>query len=330
LVRVETDRVRAVLDESSGGCLTSLDVDGVPALAGLGFDLVSHADEGGLWRLGHEFRGGRFAPVARASDRPATIREETGEGEATLVVEAEVDGSPFVRRLTLRRGESCVRLSVEGAAPRRRTITCAWRTSFATAVLEMDTVGGTVERPHERHYSPTFWTVPSFARLRGEAAALALRFEAPAAVSSAGNGAVEWIVARNAVKERAFGFLPVLAHPIGGTSDEAVLHRATIAVELPSLRTARSAEQEATVRCDDASVSVTALKHADDGDGIVVRLACGRVPEAPIRVSFAGGPLRAAVLCDALERDLAPIEVSGGCAVVHLRGRLTTVRLRVR
>ena len=59
---VETDAYRVVLREQEGGAITSfrLKPSGEELLSGPSNDLVSYRDSGGLWRLGHEFRGGFF------------------------------------------------------------------------------------------------------------------------------------------------------------------------------------------------------------------------------------------------------------------------------
>jgi hypothetical protein len=46
-----------------------------------------------------------------------------------------------------------------------------------------------------------------------------------------------------------------------------------------------------------------------------------------VRVWLAAGEIGAAAHCDARERDLGPLEVRGGHAIVPLASRLTTIRL---
>ncbi len=346
-VHVQTANHRLTFSKERGGCLTSLVIDGSDQLRGLGFDLLAFADEGGLWRMGHEYRGGRFVEVDRASRRPAQIEiDEVGDA-VTVAVTSDLRGARFLRTVTCRSDDALLRLRVEGAAPRRMTVTCRWAIAGCPTSIEMDTIGGTIDRPFERVHQPTFWPVPSSVSLRRPTGAIHVGFEAPTAVSLSPDHALEWIVARNAPKERAFGWLPVLAHPIGGTVDEQQTHQAALFVTtepcispamrlrldlawLPAALRPLKHLAGSLVLCDDPAVAFVALKRADVGPGVIVRLVCNGASERSVRVWLRSREIASASRCDALERDLEPIEVIGGRAVVPMACRLVTVRLVLR
>jgi hypothetical protein len=346
IFHVRTAHHTLVFSEELGGCLTSLEALGREQLGGLGLDLVAFADEGGLWRLGHEYRGGGFELVERASHRPARIAVTSSDDVIRVVITSQLQRKPFTRTVTCRRGDRFLRVEVSGAAARRRSVVCRVEVAEDPVALEMDTIGGFIERPRERTHQPTFWPVPSMISLVGTSQALHASFEAPTAVSLSPQHALEWMVARNAVKERAFGMLPVLAHPIGGTGDERQTHHAALFVtHEPTLSAAMRRELEVSwfpedqqklkhlarklVQCDDPQVWFPAVKRAESGDGIVVRLCCerGSASRAPARLWVPSRQVRAAHACDALERDLGPLEIEEGRAVVPLGSRLTSVRL---
>jgi hypothetical protein len=348
-VRVRTSRLEACFSKARGGCLTSLVVDGREQLDGLGLDLLAFSDDGGLWRLGHEYRGGSFREVDRASRRPARVQVLEEADAVRVLVTSDLRGETFTRSVTCPADEPFVTVRVSGRAPRRTTVTC--RSAIAgrdgPLSLSMDTIGGTIERPHERIHQPTFWPVPSVISLRAPARALHVGFEAPTAASFSPDTGLEWIVARNASKERAFGVLPVLAHPIGGTSDEVQTHEAAIfAAADPELTAAMRRRLDLAwlppahralkhlagsfVRCDDPAISFAATKRADVGAGIIVRLASPQSFARTVRVWLSTSEIGAASRCDACERDLGPLEVDGGHALVPLASRLTTIRLVVR
>lgn len=345
MLHVATDSYTLAFSNAHGGCLTSFVLDGEELLEGVGFDLVAFADEGGLWRLGHEYRGGGFHEVDRASLRPARIKVVEHEREVTVRITSLVGGATFVRTVTCREGAPFPELRVSGEAARRTTITARWETRLESASLSMDTVGGHIERPHERHYKPTFWPVPSVASLRTPTRALHVAFEAPTAVAFTPPGVLEWIVARNAVKERAFfGLLPVLAHPIGGTADEAQTHEAVLFVTgpdepittvrrsfdriwLPPERQSLERYAEGVVQCDDATVSLLAIKRADVGCGIIVRLGSDSLTARVAHLWLSSHELAMAARCDAREQHLEPLEVEDGRARVPIARRITTVRL---
>jgi hypothetical protein len=346
-VDVTATHLKVSFSSARGGCITSIVAGGREQLAGVGFDLVVHADEGGLWRLGHEFLGGGFDVIERASGRPADIEIiELADG-VSIVMKTVLGGLPFMRTATFRGDDPFMRLSVEGMAARRRTITCRFEMADAPVQLEMDTIGGTIERPRERTHAPTFWPIPGLLSLRGQGQSVHVAFEAPTAVSFTPEHALEWIVARNSTKERAFWILPVLAHPIGGTSDELQSHHSAMFVTcasgandvppdarrqlellwLPDEMHATKRLARSLVMCDDPTVSFAAIKRADVGPGIIVRLACQRPARQLVRVSLATGAIESATLADARECDLEQARVVDGAATVCIARRLTTVRL---
>ncbi len=349
LFHVHTSHHRLTFSDEHGGCLISLIVSGKEQLKGLGFDLMAFADEGGLWRLGHEYHGGGFALIDRASRRPAKVSVTQSADQIRVVVASELQHLPFTRTLTCSTHDRFLRLAVSGAAARRLSVTCRWEVADDPVSLEMDTIGGTIERPKERLHQPTFWPVPSMISLVGPGQALHVNFEAPTAVSLSPDHALEWIVARNATKERAFWLLPVLAHPIGGTGDERQTHHAALFVTHEStVSTPMRRELEVAwfpedqrhlkhlarrlVHCDDPSVWFPAVKRADVGSGIIVRLSCvrqGCPASRPVRLSVPNRSIRAAFRCDAREADIEGLELDSGNAVVPLHSRLTTVRLLV-
>ncbi len=346
-LRVTTERYQLIFSEARGGCLTSLVIDGHEQLNGMGLDLLAFADEGGLWRLGHEYRGGRFAEIDRASRRPARIEIVESAGTLAVVVDAKLAGKPFKRTVSCRGGDPFLHVRVDGAAARRLTVTCRCELVAESVALEMDTLGGTIERPRERIHQPTFWSVPSLVSLRGGARTLNVGFEAPTAVSYSPEHALEWIVARNAQKERAFRLLPVLAHPIGGTADASQTHQAALFLTRGDARPAELRRQlgvawlppelqpfsrlaSSLVRCDDPAVSIAALKRADVGVGVIVRVLDEERTARTVQLRLAASELRAAARCDAREQDLESLAVESGRALVPIRSRLTTVRLVVK
>lgn len=338
---IRTPAYQAVISRADGGCVTSFVTSQGELLGGPSFDLVAFQDDGGLWRLGHEFAGGKFREVERASKKPVTLELHTEPGEVRVVLTSELGGEKFVRTLICRADEPFIRCRVEGVARPRYTVTCRVETVLSPRELEMDTVGGVIKRPRERMYSPTFWAVPSRLTL-DDGRQLHALFEAPTAASLSPTGSMEWIVARNAPKERAFGWLPVLAHPIGGTNDEVQAHEAALMgcgdvtaakhqLELqwlPAEHRDASHEAHQLVQCDTPDVKVHAVKRSHDGEGVTVRLFCEKPPPGLVRLSLKGRTLRTAVRCDALERELQELHVEPeGHVMVSLASRLTSFRL---
>jgi hypothetical protein len=146
---VETAAYRIELSEEQGGAITSFRLDGASEelLAGPANDLVSYRDSGGLWRLGHEFRGGFFVDRARASQHPARIKVHVRNDVLDVRIDSAFDERRFVRRLWMRKAAPVLRMRLEGSARRGRTITCHFSTRLISQALTMDVPGGIVERP---------------------------------------------------------------------------------------------------------------------------------------------------------------------------------------
>jgi hypothetical protein len=83
------------------------------------------------------------------------------------------------------------------------------------------------------------------------------------------------------------------------------------------------------VVCDDPTVSLVATKRADAGCGVVIRLSSAVSDGRLVHLWFPNDTVRIASLCDACERDLGPLEVREGRALVPISTRLTSVRLVV-
>jgi len=146
---VQTDAYRIELSEQQGGAITSfrLNGSGEELLAGPANDLVSYRDSGGLWRMGHEFRGGFFVEHARASQQPARIKAHVRNDVLEVRIDSEFDERRFVRRLWMRKNAPVLRMRLQGSAQRGRTITCRFPTRLVSPGLTMDVPGGIVERP---------------------------------------------------------------------------------------------------------------------------------------------------------------------------------------
>jgi alpha-mannosidase len=342
---------RVELREQQGGGITSfrLTQSGEELLSGPANDLVSYRDSGGLWRLGHEFRGGIFVEQSRASHAPARIKVNARDGVLEIRVDSEFEERPFVRWLWMRKRSPVLRMRVEGSARRGRTITCRFPTRLVSPGLTMDVPGGIVERPAHKLYRPTFWPARSFAHLRDERSdiGLAAFLGGPAAVASDGAGTLEWIALRYAPRETAFHVLPILAHPASGTDphqgqlDYAVWFTPRGDARrnrLPhhvrrALRAALFGPNEpdlddlanSVMLVDRDDVQVSALKPAFQGHAVVARLASFANGSVEVRLSCPSRPIRSATLCDAREREICALEVGKEGVVVPMPYALASV-----
>jgi hypothetical protein len=303
--------------------------------------------------MGHEFRGGTFRLLSRASAGPARISAVERHGMLEVRVESELAGRRFVRWLWLRGDSPELRLRIVGSAARRLTVACRFPSTLSTRELVMDVPGGVVRRPAQKLHDPTFWAARSFVHLQdaGSGAGLAAVLGGPACCSLDGDGALQWVVLRNAPRELAWGFVPVLAHPASGADDaehafDGALWLTASGDYLDNRLPARArrvlreerlepgaadyhrlAQQLVSVTRED--VLVSAVKPASRGQGLILRLESHAPPGSLAQVTLRtpNGAPRSALLCDALERDRQQLTIVDGAVQVPLQGSLTSVRL---
>lgn len=336
-VVVRTPGVELVLDAARGGCVMEATdrTTSQPLVRGPAFDLVAWRDSGGLWRMGNEFPGGRLHELDRTSRRPAAIRIEESVAGLRIEIDADLDGRKTLRSLWF--GEDLVGMTTTVGAAGRRMVTLRVPTPFAIDVLAMAQPGGVVRRPAARHYHPTFWPVFRWAAglSNDTPAGLAVAVPSSTAVATTRWGGLDVVVARNANQELSWGFLPFRGMPARGREPGDVTMTTTwwlVArddpVEIGKLALphgwADAAQRAFPIDRED--VVLSAARGAADGRGVVVRLrALGR-PGGPVRIGCRW-PLRSAVRCDALERDIEPLRIDDGWVVAEMGEPLLTVRL---
>jgi len=350
---VETPYYRIKVDSGVGGCITqwSDPHSGASLLTGPGNDMVGYKDTGGLWRLGHEYWGGVFRVKEKTSKRTASLQLEEKEGLLEAVVTSELFGKKFIRRLWFKNDSPVVRMSLTATCAKHRTMACRFVTAIRDLGLTMDMPGGVVRRPFTKIYDPTFWPATNFVHLvdRASGCGMAVFLGGPASVSGNSNGVVEWITHRNVSRERAFGFLPLLAHPAKGsdleehTFDYAVWFtpkgdwRENKLYDLAGRVLSDSWIETGTVNTDDPTEAfigirggtgrISAVKKASRGEGMIVRILFIGSSPGEVRLEGRGREIKRAVLCDARERDKEAIPVESGVAVLWMNSAISTVRL---
>ncbi|MEA1958635.1 MAG: hypothetical protein U9N44_03040 [Chloroflexota bacterium] len=354
-VRIETPHYAIELSGDDGGAIVCAHHpdSGKLLLTGPSNDIISYSDSGGLWRMGQEFHGGVFSESSRSGDRPATLDVIEHEGAIEVTCDSIIDGETVRRSMWFSGDSPVIRMRVEGRAVERRTVTVRFDSGVAADGLAMDQPGGAVIRPPRKIYDPTFWPMQSFVHILDGASGrgVALFTELPSAVSYRPDGRIELIALRNAVRERAFGFLPIPANPAIGHEREPCIFDYSImftpsgdwrengipAIARKLLETPWDDAGRAALRRLAASVTivdrpdvfVTVVKPASRGDGIIVRLETLTAAGSPVALTLGGRTVRAAFLCDARERDIEPLVVRDGSAVVVMPGNIVTARLLV-
>ncbi len=346
------------LAERRGGSILRARRPGSQApLLSLSNCVVSYRDSGGLWRMGHEYLGGWLREAGRSCDRPARLevsgdggRPGGEEGGRCLQVSAtvEVDGQTVRQVCQFGSDSPAIRFRVEGQAGHRRTLTVRFGTGLAPDRLAMDAPGGIVVRPLDRIYSPTFWPAQSFVHFQDRASGrgVALCLSMPGAVACRSDGTLELVALRNATGERVLGIFPLQGMTVAGHEmSRHICEYALLFTEAGDWRqnaiplaarrvfpgpegpAGRGGMAESLAATDRPEVTVTAVKRASRGDGIIVRLCCWGEAGLPVVVSLRGFLPKAAFLCDARERDLGPLLVSGREVRLAMPGAIASIRI---
>jgi len=348
---VKADHFGIEFSERAGGAIVRAwhPESGASLLTGFSNDLVVHRDTGGLWRMGHEYFGGKLRETERGSQQRARL--EVRETEEGLEIASLVScGGERIRRLAWIRADSpLIWFRVEGCAPERHTITVRFETGVAAKRLSMDAVGGVVERPLKRIYEPTFWPLRRFVHWSDDERGIAFLQRDPGALTCQESGGFEAIAIRNATRERAFGLLPLPGMVASGREwtphafdyaisftdagdwrENAIAELANSMADSPWEDSAWESLRDATmdaVEVVPAEVEVSALKRASRGSGVILRLISMRPITEAVEVGFRDLSPKAAQLCDARERDLEPLEIRDGKLRLEMPGTIATIRL---
>jgi alpha-mannosidase len=353
-IRITTPHYGLEISEAQGGVITRAwePKHGKALLEGLSNELVDYQESGGLWRMGMEYRGGKFKLADRSSQRPTAL-EIRPYGEA-LEVRGQVmlAGQAFELAILCRGDSPWVRFRLSGKAAEGHTVCVRFRTGLNAQRLTMENPGGVAIRPTHKIYTPTFWPVQRFFHVQDEASqqGVACLFRLPgAAAYRAEEQVIELAALRNATREKAYGILPILACPASGHEREETTFEYGVCFtnaggwrenRLPQKARQYARDTWAREECDavgqylDRSLLTNsedawleALKPAWRGQGVIARLVSYALPEAPVRVGLRGLRIQSAVECDLRERDLQPLTVNDGQVEVQLRKTITSLRL---
>jgi len=352
-IRIETPFYVVELAEDAGGTIVSLLTPEAhnQLLASPSNDLISYRDSGGLWRMGYEFRGGTWKEAARASQRSTQLEVREHDNGLEIVSVTELNGETIRRRMWFRDNTPVIRCRVEGRAAEGHSVVVRFATGLSSGKLTMDTPGGVAVRPPMRFYDPTFWPLQRWVHLQDDrdGRGLALLQSMPGAVSYQAGGTLELVALRNAPRETAYGVIKLPANPATGHETESTTFDYALLFtsggnwrdnEIPEMARSIVFSPRDDPECDALQTSaatdvttnrsdvwVTAVKPASRGDGVIVRLTASAVPETPVAVTARYLPVTGAFLCDARERDLAPLDVQAGTVRAVMTGTVATVRL---
>lgn len=355
-VIVETAAYGVELSGSSGGCLTRLwqPAAGISLLEGLSGELMDYLEAGGLWRMGMEYKGGKFQFLERSGGLQTYLDVHPHPGAVEISSAVVLGGVPFQQTLLCHSNKPWISFRVRGLAAPKHTLSLRFQTGLDAEQLAMENPGGVVVRPVEKIYTPTFWPVGNFYHLQdrqtGRGVAFLLRLPGAVAYRPL-ERAVELVALRNATREKAYGFINLPACPAEGHEKAEFTFQFALAFteggdwlanRLPQLAreyarqpwledeaSALQSQIEGQVLLSSPDAWLEALKPAWRGEGWIARLGTFSPEGQVLRFGLRDRPIRAAYLCDARERDLQPLQVIDDQVELVLERSFTTLRLLV-
>jgi alpha-mannosidase len=157
------------------------------------------------------------------------------------------------------------------------------------------------------------------------------------------------VALRNATREKAYGFIPIMATPASGHEKEDHTFQFALSFtssgnwaenKLPQQGRIYATEpwtadenselhqrlrQEVQISSD--QVWLEALKPAWRGEGLIARLQAYTPLPIEVKLGICGWEIGEAYECDARERNIRPVEVRDGQARLTLRQSITSLRL---
>jgi hypothetical protein len=197
-----------------------------------------------------------------------------------------------------------------------------------------------VYRPLQRFYNPTFWPLHRFVHVadnengRGIGRGIAIIQALPGAVSGGENGDINLVAMRNATKETVLGFLGIPGNPASGHEREKYVFEYSLLFtgagdwkENGIHRRIPHPLNSPVVTADSPDVYTAAVKPANRGEGVIVRLSALCPPESPVTLESAVLNFTRAFLCDTRERDIEALKVNNGRVKFEMAGTSATLRL---
>ena len=283
---------------ASGWYLASLQAgDDDELLDGDSLEWIRYDDTGGLWRIGSEMDGCDFAVAAVL--RPDTLEViESGPARALVRLTFADEVEPLAMDVIAHAGGDQLYIVATGSTPRESTTTLRIRPRGTDDRLQMGVVGGVADRALEKRFDPTYWPAVTWVAQ----GSTVVHLWAATGVHGSDDGALEWMVLRNANSEIPCDMLGGIGHDddvhtlnfsigaLGDSLDPARETGRSIAMTRPMIAvpTDRHAGQLPdtgrllTVEGD--GVVPTAIKPADRGDGIVVHLLRPTAEEAEVTI----------------------------------------------
>jgi alpha-mannosidase len=351
---VRTSSYELELDEVAGGCLTRLRnlATGQNLLQGVSSELVDYLESGGLWRMGLEYKGGKFQPLEHSSHQQVHLDVQAYLGALEISSSVSLGGSSYQQAILCQNDTPWISFRLIGRAAEKHTLGWRFQCGLQASQASMENPGGVIGRPVKKIYEPTFWPVQHFYHLQdhetGRGAAFLLAVPGAVAYRPV-EQVVELVALRNATREKVYGLINIPACPAegheksestfqfglyftesGGWRENRLPQLARQYARRPWLETAENKLRNQIIQevmLSSPEVWLEALKPAWRGEGLIARLCAFDTPSEPVRFGLRGLKIREAFKCDARERDQSPLKIVDNQVEFMQERAITTLRI---
>ncbi len=343
-------------DKSSEGIVKAISTLSGVRLVENAFELILYNDSGGLWRMGCEYKGGKFEEVDRESYYVTKATQKLENlSEVIFISEGEMQGCKFKKQITIDSDSMQVGFAVSAYVPDRRVLAVRCRLPYNIENFEMDVPGGIVTRPKKWIFNPTFWSVQSFATFAEDGQDLrnlSILLTVPGAVKVENGDSfcdVEAIALRNGKKELAFGFLPLPAQPSIGHDrgpnefNLALMFHSRIGLidaRVPHVALTESRKHllgeednelseylDSLISIDHPHIIIVAVKRASFSNSVILRLFSYENDFVESTLKIEGRVIQEAYIVDGRENDRKRLKVSGSSVKVKIKPGITSLRI---
>jgi hypothetical protein len=128
---------------------------GTMYLDGISNELVDMRESGGLWRMGMEFKGGKYLLLERSSSIAAKLEVQPLSEGLEISTTVRLGGQEFRCSALCRTDSPLIRFRVNGRTAEGHTVTARFRHGMQVERLAMENPGGIVGGPE---FEGSYWT----------------------------------------------------------------------------------------------------------------------------------------------------------------------------
>ena len=313
-------------------------------------DLIN--DSGGLWRMGNEYKGGTFKPVAAIDVETSQLGQD--KKNEKLKFYGEYQGNQVIGFLSLSPRDKKIVISSTTKLQPRTTAVMRFNMPFVVNEVLADTQTCLIKREFSGRFYPTFWPFQNLILLKPfdhsklEEIVIVAPFGTAYYLQPGDESSFGIIVARNAIQELAYGSFILPAFPARGHEVNPVTYNFEIhfrfdsdpafnyldLIEQAKLSTFQDNKSSLLIaRALESFVvksiyaKVTSVKNATFGDGVILRIKNLSGRELSTELQCKTSLITQAFEVTGMERNVKELAVRQNSVLLKLQPGLNSVRI---